>query len=137
MSAPIDQPDYTMPTLLASSIRDSGVVVIPNLAQVVVITVNGTGELFWLLTEFAHDLMLLRIFCDGNLAWDDSPNHLNILGYRTDTPCVSLTTYLAAGLCAIQINLNFKFRTQLRIEIANFSGAPQIVRSYASLSLIR
>lgn len=104
------------------------------------ITINGSGHTEFILMdipaqEFSHET-LLKVYCDGNLCFQDNPSGLDTLGFTGSTPKISLVKYTADGICAILLTLRFEFKRKLEIKLLNGSANQSNVRVTGVVNLI-
>ena len=65
------------------------------------------------------DDTIIRVYADGNLAFEWSFYMLNYAGYTPTTPKISLLKYTENGLCIVHVTLKFEFQRSLKITAQN------------------
>lgn len=121
MSAPRDQPDWVSPTLDYGTESESGATPIVAGVETLMDIVAGTGylEYFTFQCDAAASSHLdnLRIYADGVLVVNTTPNLLNTWAYTAVTPKFQEIAYLADGLCRFGVTLRVHFKTELRVTV--------------------
>ncbi|GAI84816.1 unnamed protein product [marine sediment metagenome] len=68
----------------------------------------------------------IRIYCDENLAFNQSFDHLNDLGVTATSPCVQLLKISADGICVVTFCMKFHFRRRFRLCMYNADDAQSV-----------
>jgi len=124
-----------------SSSQGSGTSIsVPAGTETVLRNVEGAGYCdfidFQVAAATASHSTVLRVYCDGVLAFELSPEDLSAWGAGASTPKVSLLSYASGGYCNMLVTQRFEFRRQLSIRAYNAS-ADQVVGYLVVWSLIR
>jgi len=111
---------------------------VPQNTETTVLTVNGAGECDMIIcrahTNTYSHVTEFRIYCDGMLAFQDTPDNLNTLGFTSSSPGISLLRFSVNGDCIFVITKRFGFRSALRIAAYNSAGAAAVsVSAFANL----
>lgn len=61
--------------------------------------------------------VILRVYCDGDEAFEWDPIMLNTRGYTSSTPGISLLKYGVDGDCVVHLTLRFEFQRHLKITV--------------------
>jgi hypothetical protein len=123
-----------------SSQSESLSTTIPGTTEKTLLTFSGAGECdtvyFYVAAATDSHLLKLRVYCDGNLAYEASPNIVNLRGFTASTPNISLLKYADNGICAVLLTKVFKFRRELRIAAYAPTSNSQGCLAWALPSLI-
>ena len=111
---------------------------VPQNTETIVLTVNGAGECDMIIcrahTNTYSHVTEFRIYCDGILAFQYTPDNLNTLGFTSSSPGISLLKFAANGDCIFVITKRFGFRSFLRVAAYNAAGAAAVsVSAFANL----
>ena len=99
------------------------------LTETTIKTVDGAGHAEYIFVQInaktdSHKTVI-QIYCDGNLAYGLSFLGLNLRGYGTTTPDISLLQYGVDAACAVHIGLKFSFTRELKITMYSVDTANQ------------
>jgi hypothetical protein len=123
-----------------SSQSESLSTTIPGTTEKTLLTFSGAGECdtvyFYIAAATDSHLLKLRVYCDGNLAYEASPNRIHDRGFTASTPHISLLLYADNGICAVLLTKVFKFRRELRIAAYAPTSNSQGCLAWALPSLI-
>lgn len=144
MSAPIDQPDYTTPTLLASSDQTVAGQVIADNTETPLLTIPGTGKLVETHLEFVTAVVpaalvyyWLFIYADGNLAYAIDNMQITQSVVATSGRTGHAEFMQDAASTHMWVRIPIEFRTSLEIRALQRTGAAVFTVARATVSLIR
>ena len=113
----------------------------PADTETTLVTVDGAGtcDCVWYIVAAAasSDDVILRVYCDGTLAFNRSPEFLNTWGLAASTPKITLVLYAADGACTILLSKIFSFRRQLRVTALTPAGVAVTARALVYPNLIK
>jgi hypothetical protein len=123
-----------------SSMYESDYVTIPGLSEATILTFSGAGECdtiyFGIGTATDSHKLKLRVYCDGSLAFEASPQSLFDRGFTASTPHISLLIYNANNVCTVLLTKRFTFRRELRIAAYATTSNSQLCVAWALPSLV-
>ena len=144
MSAPVDQPDFAFPTLMAAAEYLSGVVLVPSAAYTDVLTFLGTGELIQASLDFLTVVAPTPVIYYAVIFYADG-NYV----VQVDNRQVTQATALGSGRCSmgefytdpthtfLHVRLPIKFRTDLRVRAWQNTGAGVTTIGRVCVNLVR
>jgi hypothetical protein len=120
-----------------SSRVSSGSVSFTSGVEATLLSISGAGEcsmvVCYTVTGTNSHLTAIRFYCDGNLAFDWTPNMLNNYGFTASTPGISLLKFAANGDCYFVSTVKFYFRRLFEVKAYNsYNNATAGVEAYVS-----
>jgi len=101
---------------------------LPDAAETTLYTWNGAGKLgyAWVYINMCTDVWL-RVYADGNLVLNRTPEDLSDGGFAATTPKISLLLYVpATPVTNILLSHPYSFKQSLSIRIYNGSGGAKL-----------
>ena len=142
MSAPRDQPDFVVPTILLSAETIAITVPVPANDQTDAVTINGTGYvdciILYIQAAVGSNALILEVFCDGQLALQWDPQTLSaVLSFTATTLPFMVLIYNVGGICCICSVQKLSFKTQCIIRLRNPTATGQVATVYEFDSVTR
>jgi cytoskeletal protein CcmA (bactofilin family) len=109
--------------------------------ETTVLTIAGAGKCsyiaYFIYTAAACDSAVLKVYCDGVLAWSGYPLRMSLWGHTASTPGASLLKWAANTSSSILLTIPFEFRRELKIAVLATTATAQSVDIRATPNMIK